>query len=100
MVRKTVIRKNRYFDSVFLMQVARRIAAQPGIIDVSALLATPANRQVLVGMGYDDEGRNTELAAAGSNDLVLALEGEEAAVDAIAADVDGWLSRGSVRRLC
>ena len=54
MVRKTVIRKNRYFDSVFLMQVARRIAAQSGITDASALLATPANRQVLVGMGYDD----------------------------------------------
>ena len=95
MIRTTVIRKNRYFDSVFLMLVARRIAAQPGIADASALLATPANRQVLIGMGYGDQGRNAEFAAAGSNDLVLALTGEEAAVNAIAADVDAWLARGS-----
>ncbi len=94
MVRTTVIRKNRYLDSVFLMLVARRIAAQPGIRDASALLATEANRQVLAGMGYGENGRDAEFAAAGPNDLVLALEGEAAAVAAIAADADAWLSRG------
>lgn len=95
MVRTTVIRKNRYLDSVFLMLVARRIAAQPGIHDASALVATEANRKVLAGMGYGDGGRDAEFAAAGPSDLVLALEGEAAAVAAIAADADAWLSRGS-----
>lgn len=95
MVRTTVVKKNRYLDSVFLMLVARRIAAQPGIRDASALLATEANRKVLADMGYGDEGHDAEFAAAGPNDLVLALEGEEAAVAAIAADADAWLSRGS-----
>ncbi len=93
MARKTVVRKNRYFDSVFLMLVARRIAAQPGIRDASALLATAANREVLVGMGYGEEGRDVEFAAAGPTDLVIAVEGEEAAVDAIAANADAWLVR-------
>ena len=77
MARKVVVRKNRYFDSVFLMAVARRIASQPGILDASALLATEANRAVLTGMGYGQG--DAEFAAAGPNDLLLALEGEPAA---------------------
>ncbi len=95
MVRRTVIRKNRYFDSVFLMRVARRIASQQGMSDASAVLATEANRKVLIGMGYGDDGHDPDFAVAGPNDLVIALEGEEAAVDAIAANVDSYLSQGS-----
>jgi len=88
MVRTTVILKNRYFDSVFLMQVAQRIKAQQGISDASALLATPANRQILAAMGY------AGLDGAGPGDLALALEGEPAAVAAVAAGPEAWLSRG------
>ncbi len=95
MVRKTVVRKNRYLDSVFLMLVARRIAAQPGIRDASAVLATAANRELLAAMGYGDDGRDEDFAAAGPNDLVLALEGEEAAVDAVIANADAYFARGS-----
>jgi FdrA protein len=95
LARKTVVRKNRYFDSVFLMQVARRMAAQPGISDASALLATEANRKVLAGLGYGEGGNDADFAAAGPNDLVIALEGEAAAMEAIAADADAWLVRNS-----
>ncbi|MGA2082663.1 MAG: hypothetical protein ABSH53_18910 [Holophaga sp.] len=84
----TVVRQNRYFDSVFLMQVAHRIAALPGLRDAQAVLGTPANRKALEGMGY-------EVAACGPNDLVLALEGEADAVAAVAADPEAWLARGS-----
>lgn len=97
MVRRVVVRKNRYFDSVFLMQVARRIAGQAGMRDASALMATPANREVLAGMGYGDQGRDAGFAAAAANDLLLALEGEQSAVDAIAADVDAWLAGGGAK---
>jgi hypothetical protein len=95
LARRIVIRKNRYFDSVFLMQVARRITGQPGIRDASALLATDANRDVLARMGYGDDGRDAGFAAAGPNDLLIAIEGDEDAVEAIAADADAWLSRGT-----
>lgn len=94
MVKRTVIRKNRYFDSVFLMRVARRVASEPGMSDASAVLATEANRKVLIGMGYGDDGHDPEFGAAGPNDLVIALEGEEAAVDAIEVNADSYLSRG------
>jgi FdrA protein len=93
--KKIVIRKNRYFDSVFLMRVARRIASQPGITDAAALLATPANRKLLTQMGYGDGGRDAGFASVGSNDLVIALEGEETAVEAIAADADSYLLGGA-----
>ncbi|HTP59351.1 MAG TPA: transcriptional regulator, partial [Spirochaetia bacterium] len=87
MIKLTIVRKNRYFDSVFLMQVARRIAGERGIRDASALLATPANKKVLTDLGYKD------FAAAGPNDLLIALEGEEEAVHAVASDPEAWLQR-------
>jgi succinyl-CoA synthetase alpha subunit len=93
MIKITVISRNRYFDSVFLMQVARRIAGEPGVHDASALLATDANKKVLAELGYGKGEREADFAAAGPNDLVLALEGEEAAVRAVAADPEAWLKR-------
>ena len=93
MAKRTVVLKNRYFDSVFLMQVARRIASQPGLRDASALLGTEANRKVLAGMGYG-EGEPA-FREAGPNDLVFALEGEPDAVAAVAEAPETWLARGS-----
>lgn len=93
MIQRTVVLKNRYFDSVHLMQVAHRMAAEPGIQEASALLATEANRKVLAGMGYGEAGRDAAFASSGPRDLVIALSGEAAAVEALAADVEAWLSR-------
>ena len=87
MIKKTATLRNRYLDSVFLMQVARRMAASPGIHDASALLGTDANKAVLAGMGY-------EALDVGPNDLVVALEGEPLAVEAVAADLEAWLAPG------
>ena len=95
MIRTVVVRKNRYYDSIFLMGVARRIASEPGIADAYALLATPANRKALSELGYGDGGRDADYAAAGPNDLLFALEGEAEAVAAIAARVDTYLSTGA-----
>ncbi len=94
MVKRLIVRKNRYFDSVFLMQVAHRIAGEPGIHDAFAVMGTDANRAVLAGLGYGAGALAGDLAAAAPNDLVFALEGEEAAVQAVASDPDRWLSRG------
>ncbi len=93
MIKLTVVKKNRYFDSVFLMQVARRIAGVPGVHDASALLATAANKKVLADLGYGRGEGAADFAAAGPNDLVLAVEGEEAAVQAVASDPEAWLQR-------
>lgn len=94
MVKRLIVRQNRYFDSVFLMQVAHQLAGQPGIHDAFAVMGTDANRKVLAELGYGAGALAAELAAAAPNDLVFALEGEEAAVQAAASDPDRWLSRG------
>ena len=93
MIKLTVVRKNRYFDSVFLMQVARKIAGVPGVRDASALLATDANKRILVELGYGQGGKDRDFTAAGPNDLVIALEGEEAAVRGVASNPEVWLQR-------
>ncbi|MBG9390055.1 hypothetical protein [Caenimonas aquaedulcis] len=93
-MKRVVVSRNRYFDSVFLMQAASRMAAQAGMRDASALMATPANKEMLARLGYVGTP-DAQFAAAGPNDLVIALDGEQAAVDAIAADPASWLRGGS-----
>ncbi|WP_245645194.1 acyl-CoA synthetase FdrA [Pseudonocardia acaciae] len=70
-------RPNSYFDSVFLMRVAAEVGAHPGIRTASLVMATEANKQVLATANLlGDDARD-----AGPNDLVIAVEGEEAALE-------------------
>lgn len=87
--RKVAIRRNRYFDSVFLMAVARRLGEQSGVSAAAAVMGTPANIQALIEMGFSER----ELNAAGPNDLVVALEGVEEAVRSLADNLEEWLRR-------
>jgi FdrA protein len=95
MTKRLIVRKNRYFDSVFLMQVAHQLAGQPGVHDAFAVMGTEANRDVLAGLGYGDGALAAELTGAAPNDLVLALEGDETAIQAVVKDPDRWLSRSA-----
>lgn len=92
MAKLIVIKDNRYFDSVFLMQAARRMEAEPGIRSASALMATEANRNLLESLGFGGTDPGGGLSSTGSNDLIVALEGEAAAIEAVAAQIDAWLS--------
>jgi len=40
-----------YLDSVVLMQVQRSLAALPGVVEAAAVMATPANRELLAAQG-------------------------------------------------
>ncbi len=66
--------RNTYRDSVVLMRLSQELESQPGVVQATAMMATPNNRELLRGVGL--------LAAAGedatSNDLVVALEMETA----------------------
>lgn len=90
MATRYTIRRNQYFDSVFLMQVAKRLSEEPGIEQVAALMGTEKNKRLLVGMGFED----AEILSAGPNDLVIALKGKSpSSLNAILDDVDAWLLR-------
>ncbi len=89
MASAVVVRRNEYYDSVFLMTVSSRVAKEPGIEDAAAVMGTDANRQALAAMGFD----SAQLADAGPNDLLVVLRGQDKAVRRIAADLAPWLVR-------
>lgn len=68
-----VIRKNEYYDSVFLMRIAKTLNDEPGVQQSAAVMATDANKALLVDLGIS----GAELQQAGPNDLVVAVLSEE-----------------------
>ena len=78
-MRKVIIKKNRYVDSVSLMGVSDRVMDINGVENVEAQMATQANLQLLRMLGYVlDE-------AATANDLVIAVTAdcEKTCADAV-----------------
>ncbi len=91
MFRVCLVQKRRYFDSMFLMQVSQRLKGEPGIQEAAVLMGTPANVQILKGLGFS----GPDLDAAGPDDLVVAVAGEsEALVHQALAKLEGWLLSG------
>lgn len=66
-MKKIAIKKNRYVDSVTLMSVGDKVLKLDGIESADAQMATPANREVLEGLGF------VLPPDAGPDDLVLAV---------------------------
>ena len=81
-VERFAVRRGVYADSVLLMLAAREAAVRPGVLDAAALLATPANRDLLGERGFELAG----LRAAAEN-LLLAVRARDAqaADDGLAA---------------
>lgn len=69
-MKRIVIEKNRYVDSVTLMSVGSKLLALEGIDGADALMCTQANRESLTELGYEIPGD------AGPNDLVIAVSGD------------------------
>ena len=86
---QTAVERNRYYDSVFLMAVARRLSDLDGIEEAAAVMGSPANKEILLGMGVGA----ASVANAGPNDLVIALRGDQGAVAGVLQDIEEWLVR-------
>jgi FdrA protein len=83
-----VIRKNEYYDSVFLMRVAQRLSEQKGVLQGAALMATEKNKVLLAQIGIS----GAEIAAATPNDLVLAIQADrQQTVATVLQNIDRWL---------
>ena len=67
---RTLIHKDTYHDSVFLMAVSAELAADPSLEAAHVVLGTPANLQLLQEQGFDLEPGLTP------TDLVIALRAE------------------------
>jgi len=83
-----VIRKNQYYDSVYLMSVNRRIAEVKGVQQTAVLMGGPANKQLLSDIGIQD----TQIDTAQPNDLIVAVIAETSRmVDDVLGRLDEWL---------
>ena len=71
MMKKVVVKKNRYVDSVSLMGVSDRVMTLKGVNNIEAQMATCANQDVLKQLGYSLPEEVT------ANDLVIAITAED-----------------------
>lgn len=69
MVIKNYIERNRYYDSVFLMKIASKLAQTKDIDNASIGMGTPLNKETISDLGLDTE----EMNSAGPNDLIIAV---------------------------
>ena len=70
-MKKVVVKKNRYVDSVSLMGVSERVTAMQGIENAEAQMASCANQDVLKQLGYELPESVTP------NDLVIAITADD-----------------------
>lgn len=82
------LRKGCYQDSARLMQVSRELSSLPGVGEAVAMMGTSANRELLRSAGFAGEA----LENATPLDMVVALRGEAAALEAARAALDRLLS--------
>jgi FdrA protein len=71
-----LIRKNQYYDSVFLMRVAKTLSEEAGVQECALLMATDANKERLVEIGFN----SLEVMGATPNDLVIGIRAEDASL--------------------
>jgi FdrA protein len=82
---------NFYRDSVALMQLSARLSGLPGVKQASAVMASPSNLHLL-----RDAGLLNGKVEAGPNDLLIALTGDDAAVQAALVQAEDALNQKPV----
>jgi FdrA protein len=84
-----VIRKNQYYDSVFLMSVNARVLKIEGVQQTVVLMGSQTNKQLLREIGI----QGTEIDTAQPNDLIVAAIADSMEiVDQVLGNLDGWLN--------
>lgn len=82
------IRKNQYYDSVFLMGFNNRISKMSGVLQTAVLMGSDANKEVLFSLGY----RNPNVESSSANDLVVAVTAESQTIlNHVLSHLDEWL---------
>lgn len=81
------VQKNRYQDSVTLMQVAATLRGLEGVEDAALMMGTDPNKEMLIEAGLlSDEGKG-----AGPNDLIVAVKGIQSSIEQAASQIDDLL---------
>ena len=88
-----IVRRNFYKDSVALMRISQEILGRPGLARASLLMGTAANKDLLGQAGL----LVSELAGAAPADLMILVEGEEAALPAALEAIAAALAGGDTK---
>jgi FdrA protein len=90
MIVRTIVKPNRYTDSVLLMSLASRAGRLEGIEEASALMGTPENKRLLAEAGLlDAQGKK-----AGPDDLIIALRAaDKESLQAVEERIEEWMAR-------
>jgi FdrA protein len=89
MFTKITIRKNQYYDSVFLMGFNNRLSKVPGVVQTAVFMGSDTNKEVLAGLGFI----SSDFQGASANDLIVGISSEtQSAIDEIVANLDKWLT--------
>ncbi len=81
-MKKILVQKDSYYDSVFLMLMSREVKSTSGIRDATVVMGTEMNLDLLRSLGFQGDS----LAGATPNDLVVAVDCSDAeAADAAIA---------------
>ena len=98
-MKRVVVERNRYFDSVFLMRISHELEQRPNVVDAIVAMGTPANLANLANAGYTlDDARESTIShvrdepagAIHANDVVIAIE---AATDEAIKEAKAHLAR-------
>jgi FdrA protein len=79
---RSLVKRSAYQDSVSLLLLARALRGAAGVQEAAALMATPANRELLEHSGL----LTPEAQAAGPTDLVIAVRADSAEAAAAALE--------------
>jgi FdrA protein len=91
MLIQSAIRRNSYYDSITLMQVATRLKSLPGVVEAAALMATPGNLQLLAEIGLSPA--SPQEMPAGPADLLIVVSAQDEESARAALQVAGDLLR-------
>ena len=106
-MKRLLVERGRYFDSVFLLRISRALEELPGVRHAVVAMGTPANLENLVRVGFDvsSQGSGSDAAlpqagprpAARPDDLVIAVEADDEAALGEARAEAGSPPRGGER---
>ncbi|MEN6393947.1 MAG: hypothetical protein ABFD53_09085, partial [Anaerolineaceae bacterium] len=90
------IRKNQYYDSVFLMGFNNRLSKIDGVIQTAVLMGSDANKEVMAELGF----MNAEIQGSTANDLVVGVSAEnQVVVDEIMQSLSLWLTEANTSKV-
>jgi succinyl-CoA synthetase alpha subunit len=85
------IRKNQYYDSVFLMRINNQISAFEGVLNSAVVMGTDNNKKILSGIGVDEH----QIKDAAPNDLIVVVIADNADIAGdILDDLDNLFDSG------